>query len=495
VTVPENIQGPKVEPAILQAKHPEVKRLESTWERIRILVEEDEAKYVDFLTKLPREEEDDYKRRKESYLLGFTNPSQELVTVPGDYILRRSVDRKTDSADLQAFIAKADRSGQSLNDFVRNQASPMLTAYGTVIAVVDKPRVLAASKADERNRAMPYISILGLDQVRTFRWGKDGSLAMFRYWQAAETEADNAFTMPSEGAGQYVTWTKTEWFLHNEKGELIDYLQHGFGVVPVVIQAAFTMDGRRTLGKSTFFSSSRHILMGNKHLSVANYEIEKYGRILMVHRDDWDEDQVTRQKEADTNLPKMTSKAAESKIMRVSDMANRPAYLVSDIEIIDKANEQAWKYFGLAAETESSGREANPLSGQKEGSPQSGVAKAYDFQDMNANLYAKAMDLQEFEKSALAVVAIIQRYKGPISVKYPETFDLRGFKEKIEEVSLLKGIEYASPTGLRLAMAGLTNHITADESLRKTIDTEIKQAPTQSKPPEKIPEPLDEKEI
>lgn len=472
-----------MDPKILELQHPEVKAIRPAWERIRILVDEDEANYTSapFFFPLPNESEVEKNKRKEPFRTGFFNPTQELVSTAGDFIMRQKIDRQTESAPLKTFMDRADQGGQSLSDFIKNQASPNLRAYGTVFGIIDKPRGLQFSRAEEMAFGMPYLCILNPLQVLNWAFGRDGHLLWFRYQQTENLDQSDPLSMPTGGGKEFVTWTPQYYLRHNEKGQLVESFVHGFGVVPVAIQSAFLVDSDKTLGKSTFFSSSRHLIMGNNHLSKANMEILKFGSILMVTMGDWDPYQRQHPRDPDTNVPRMTADEKSGEILAVSDMSAAPKYLEKSIEIVDKANAQAWKYFGMACQSEATGKEAMPLQDAQEG-PQSGVSKAYDFQDMDANLFAHAMDLQAFETQILTIVSSILKVQPAFSIKYPTSFDVRSFKDKVDQVARLAEISFPSELGRKLALKRLTPDLTTDPAEQEAINTEIDAS--------KVPEPV-----
>lgn len=469
--------------AILQSLHPEVKAMRPAWERIRVLMEEDEVKYTDpkYFFDFPNEDQAEKERRRIAYSMGFFNPTQDLISASGEYILRQQITRTSSSSEIQKFYARADKSGQSLNDFVKNQISPNITAYGTVFAVVDKPRNIFATKAQELAGGMPYLCILHPLQVMDWAYGEDGKLLWFRYIQAEQVDKSNAFAAPSGGDIEYITWTQSEWVRHNKEGKEVDRFAHNFGLVPVAIQASFLSDSEKTLGKSTFFSGSRHIFMGNSHLSKANQEILKYGSTLLISSMDFDPRQRERDIDPASNLRKLQSPMAEGNVLSTNDMANPPAYLEKDISVVEVANAQAQKYFDWAAHAEATGQTAMPLAGP-EGSPQSGVAKAYDFQDVDANLHAKALDLQAIETEIVSIVAAELKVNAEYSIKYPTSFDVDSFEAKVSQVADLDRIGFASELGKKIAQKRITPDLTQDEAERKAIDAEIDAA--------KSPEPV-----
>jgi len=470
--------------AVLQRKNSEVQKLQDTWERVRILVEEDEAHYASpkLILNLPNEDATKKSQREQLFKLGFFNPARELISAKGDYILRRQVIRNTTNTELKKFIDSTDQYGTHLNDFIRNQVSPILQSYGTVFAVIDKPRGPFESKAAELNAGMPYMYVLHPQQVLNWDWGRDGNLEWFRYVQGYEVRELSPFDNGEEYATSFVTWTKTDYFRHDKQGNLIETFQHGFGMVPVAIQSAFLINPLATLGSTTFFSSSRHIIMGNNHLSIANIEVAKHGSLLMMENTDWDPHYTERKRDPETNLPQLESRAKEAAVLAVSDMSHPPKYLEKNIEIITRANEQAYLYFSMAADAEASGQAPAPIIGNTNpkpgsGSPQSGVAKAYDFQDMDANLFSHAQELQSFEKQILTIAAAELGISNPVfSVQYPSNFDVRGYEEKINLAIGLDKIAFQSTLGIKLAQKQIVPDLTQDPVLQKQIEDEIDAA-------------------
>lgn len=469
---------PNVSVAVLEHDHEEIKEVRPIWERVETLVEEEEGEYSNptFFLKLPNEDLSQKEDRKSAFLMGFYNPSQDLISVMGQYILRRGVSRITDNEDIKALFEKADLSGQSLNEFVKNMASPILKAYGTVFAVVDKPRTAAINKAEERASGMPYLSILHPEQVKDFEWASDGSLEWFRYKQGAAIKRIDPFSAIPDESVEYVTWTKKEYIRHNERGEEAERFDHGFGMVPVAIQASFVIDPGKTIGKATFFSSSRYLIMGNNLRSIADVEVMKYGSLLLANINDVDTSIRELPRDPDTNLPEMAVKRKEVKsVIPIQDMGQKPEYLTKDITVVDKARERADMYFQWAFDTEATGKDAAtaPQAKPAEGQPQSGIAKAYDFADMDAALYSHAMDLQAFEVQVVNIWKSILKITDPVSISYPPSFDVRTFSDKIQQIRDLKATGHPSKTAIATAYKRVTADITQDKSVQEEIDKEI----------------------
>lgn len=466
-----------IDVSILNHDHEEIKDARPIWERVEVLVEEDEGGYSDpeFFLTLPNEDASQKKDRKTAFLMGFYNPSQDLVSVMGQYILRRGVSRITDNQDIKALFDKSDLSGQSLNEFVKNMASPLLKAYGTVFAVVDKPRGEFVSKADERASGMPYLSVLHPEQVKDFEWDATGKLLWFRYTQSGAQKRNDPFPKIEDEKTEFITWTQTTYFRHDEKGNELESFDHGFGLVPVAIQASFIIDPGKTIGKATFFSSSRYLIMGNNLRSIADIEVMKYGSILLANVNDVDQNVRTQPINPETGLPVLAVKRDEAKsIVPIQDMTQKPEYLTKDIQVVDKAQERASLYFQWAFETEATGKDAKTATATAEdGAPQSGIAKAYDFADMDAALYDHAMDLQAFEIQIVNIWRSVLKINEPVSISYPTSFDVRSFSDKIQQIRDMKSTGFPSKTAMATAFKKVVADITQDKTAQELIYSEI----------------------
>lgn len=460
--------------ATLQIQNKERIAIQDDWTRVKILVEGDKSKYLspDFFLPLPNEKYVSRISRGAHFKKGFINPTQSLIHTKSDFISKKGVNRESKIDALIKFMAKADQYGQTLGEFMKSQASPNLAAYGTVFAVVDKPRQVFDNKEQELKSGLPYLTILDPLDVVNWSWAKDGSLQWFRYKAPPVVDDTNPFEIPVAVEKDFITWTKNKYFRHTASGEQKDSIDHNWGIVPVAIQASFIIDSNRTLGRSSFFDSSDYLIMGNTNLSIANQEIFKYGSaLLLMSQMDLGDGNIVKDRDPNTNLRKLAHETMEaSDVMPIQDLQNAPRYLTKDIQIIDKAKAQAEFYFDLAVENEKSAK-----SVQNADKAQSGIAKGFDFADLDAVLATHAGHCEDLEKKILSIVSIIMKANQDFTVQYPRTFDTKGFAEKIAEIKELIAAKFPSKKGMAEAYKSLTPEISTNEETQSEINQEIEK--------------------
>ena len=460
--------------------HPEITKLLPKWERVRVLSEEDEPKYADpiYFIKLPGETNTNYAERRLTYEIGFVNIAGSLMRIKGDTVYQKDVKREGLSSMQTAFLEKADSSGQKFSEIMQNEVAPCLSGYGTIFAVLDKPKVEAANRAEEEKAGVPYITILSPFQVVDFEWDEDGSLKWFQYttcdMTTREIDKDGKVVKPKLDE-TLVTWTK-ESVIKRKGAKAAETLPNPFGFVPVIIQAQF-VDPNKTLGKSSFFATSRYVFAANNLGCASNFEVfNNSSAILAMDVQDLDEPDGQRSEtNPDSNLKRLTKERDEVKrVLAFSKTA--PTYVERPLELIEAAAKRAQDYFDLAMDNEKSA-----LSVTTAEMPASGVAKAYDFNSINGVLSAFARALQRVEEQVFVMVGKMSAQESAsLVIAYPQEFDVRSFNDKLAYVKGLISAQFPSVAGIREAYKSLTPEITEDPKEQKVINTEIDNwAPTE----------------
>jgi hypothetical protein len=458
----------------ITSRHPEIKTVLTKWERARVLIEEDEDKYseAEYFIRLPKETLTAYKEREPTYMSGFINIAGSLLRIKGDTIYQRDVKREGLSSMQKAFVDRADMSGQKFAEIMQNEVAPALSGYGTVFAVLDKPALEAANRLEEETRGVPYITILSPFQVVDFEWDKDGSLKWFQY-----TTSDESPREAPDGNGlaaakyeeKLVTWTRDEYIVRGTKGHPTR-TPNPFGFVPVVIQAQF-VDPNKTLGKTSFFATSRYIFSANNLSCASNFEVYKgSSSTLLMNVQDLDEsDGQTSEVSPDSNLKKIKKERDEANVLVYQNSGDKPAYLEQPLDLIDAAAKRADKYFEMALDNEKSA-----LSVTTAQMPSSGISKAYDFTSVNGVLSACARALQRFEDQAIRMVGRMSGQLSPnLSITYPQDFDIRSYNDKLAFVKGLMDAKFPSVLGMRDAYKSLTPEITENTTAQGKINAEI----------------------
>jgi hypothetical protein len=376
----------------------------------------------------------------------------------------------------KAFIDHSDKSGQGFDEMMQNEVAPSLGAYGTVFAVVDKPPVIPVNRADEERVGIPYLTVLSPFQVIDFEWSEDGSLNWFQYAVRKEEPRDPSKARARVNVDDFtevVTWTRDE-FITTKGSKETGRMPNPFGFVPVIVQAQF-IDANRTIGKSSFFTSSRYIFAGNNLLHAGNYEIFKQvSALLLMQAQDLTDEESIKPVDEDTGLKKLEHRVKEqSRILPYQDPKAKPEYIVRNTDVVALAKEGADSYFIRAAENEKSA-----MSIQAAKQPESGISKAYSFLDVDWVLSEFAKALEGFERQALEIVARMTGSPGhEFTVSYPSEFDVRDFNARVDFVKGLQGINFPSETGIRSAMKAITPEITDDAGEQQAINNEIDTTP------------------
>lgn len=454
--------------------HPEIAKVLPKWERVRVLLEELEDQYADpkYFLRLPNEEADDYSARREAFILGFVNEAGRLLRAKGAAVFKQDIQRNNLTPMQEVFVKRADESGQSLEEIMQNEAAPGLAGYGTLFAVLDKPPVIAVNAQEEESKGVPYLTILSPFQVEDFEWDDDGELKWFRYRVDRPEPREPDAKRPRAKASDYnktITWTREKCITKGAEGKP-DEVDNPFGFVPVVIQAQF-LDPNKTIGKSSFFSTSRYIFAGNNLLHAGNYEVFRIvSAILMMNIQDVGDEDYEKPVDEKTGLRKLEQKSKEQKrILVFTNPEGKPEYLKRDPAVVKTAQESAAEYFERAADNEASAMSVNTAK-----APESGISKAYDFTDVNWVLTEFSRCLGRAESQILRMVArMVKQPLDKFSVTYPTDFDVRDFNARIAFVKGLMGVSFPSAIGMREAYKAITPEITQKADLVQEINEEL----------------------
>lgn len=474
-----------------QKLHPELEKVRDVWEQIRILKEADRGLYSEFMLTLPNESIAARQERVTPFRVGFINTTNMLLRSKGDAVFKKSIQRTGLGDGQEAFVAKADKSGQALQEMVQNEVAPSLAAYGTVFAVLDKPAAVSGDKATELAEGLPFLTVLSPQQVIDFAYDVDGALLWFMYWVDSPVNRTDPFKPAKAWKTDkgVAVWTRTDFAIYapGGKAKYQESVAHTFGFVPVVIQAQYVEPGK-TIGQSTFFATSDYLVTANNLNCASNMEVYKNSSAtLLMPIADYSEDegQPKHEKNPDTNLKRLHKQADDIKnVLLYTDKDAKPEYLARNLDLIDKASARAQKYLDLAVDNEKHALSVNSLK-----APQSGVSKAYDFDDIHSMLASFAAALQRFETQAIGMAGKMLGEATEFAVVYPRDFDVRDFNARLEFIKGLRAVAYPSALGMREAYKTLTPEIAQDEKLAQQIDGEIDKAKPAPEPPVENPKP------
>lgn len=459
----------------------DIKKNLPKYERIRILLENDESQYTNdtFCLKFPNEPENARAIRKTLLKTSFRNITHDLISATKDAIFHESIRlsfKGNEKNPLYTFSKDVTLGGNqtSLLQYAGDVVVYGLRAYGHVWTVLDKPDYLATNFQDELENGKPYLSNIWPGNVLNYEL-KNGELEWFAYkycyypsWQ------DPLSPPPSESVDQVRIWTRNAFIVIS--GDNIQTYPHNFGFVPVVYQSfILPPDESSVVGITPFFASSNMIIFANNMQSVADMEIIKHGTSVLLVNDNAVNNQNTEVDGKGVAKSKMNDAAGMN--MYIYSGETPPEYLIKELGAVDKANNQAQYYFNAAIENE---RSLQSIQKKRETVRESGETKEYDAEPARAAIRATAEDVEEWCKKILTMAANLYGQEQAVDelvCEFPENYIVTGaFNEKLDQLKKMKDAGYPSQTGMKESFKSLTPNIAHNQDIRTVIDNEIQAA-------------------
>lgn len=439
--------------ALVLRKHPEYDEKLPHWQFLNMTYESPREWFRANLFKFVREGDETYQGRLErAYRFNHT---REVVDLVNKYLFKNMPERNPDvPPEITRFRKKATLSGLTLEQFER-QVARKASIYGRVYVVLDNnaQEGTILTKADEKNGAVRlYAYIVTPEHMRDCGYDKDGNYSWVLIEEKARDDED-PFDTDAAVYSKFRLWTKTEWFLFTTRNlesgkdavvEMEAHGKHDLGVVPVI--------------------KCDHIESDNKYAVPALIEDVAYlDRSVANYCSNLDQiinDQTFSQliipaggllgginstlNVLDCNDPDMIRNRRDIIALGTSQIllydgegGSAPSYIAPDpkqAEIIITAIKQIineiYHTVGLSGERT---KQDNSMGIDNS----SGVAKAFDFERVNALLSAKAMSMQAFSNRMENLVRIWHGEKPEniddtlVNVEYSTNFDVRNLNDDL----------------------------------------------------------------
>ena len=404
-----------------------------------------------------KERDEDFKKRLSmSYYYNLCAPIIDTYT---NHIFKLPVIE--DFANIEKAVEVRDKDidlmGSSVDEF-RVETADLAQIYGHIYTLVDSPKFnpnILTMKDKNDNKQFPFFMHFRPQDV--LNWALDG-LGKPHWVLLRESEDSNidpfAFEENKKRKLMYRLWTRQEWILIDEDGNEIDRATHGLGFVPLSV----TFDkrskkARNFLGVSFITDLSliaRDIYNSASELRQILRDQTFSFLVLQGDANDFNAIEVATNKglryPKETNQPQFIS----------PDAANAEVYFKHIDRQVDKMFELAMLPSGSAS-----------FEGQS-AVQQSGVSKAWDFNQTNSALSKKASNYEDGELKAWEMFAKWEGKEWDGSVEYPREFNVQ---------SLIEDLNEAKET-LKLGLGA-------------TFDKEIKQAIVKKKFPQKTDQEID----
>lgn len=411
------------------------------------------------------------------------NHSREVVDLINKYLFKQFISRNEEDApnSVKAFWKNAAKNGMSIKDLMR-QVSKKTSMVGRVGVVIDNTASSSGvlSKADEKAAGVrTYAYIVGPEQLLDYSFDERGSLNWVLIRECVRDDAD-PMTSSGEEIDRYRLWTKTDWKLYEERKQgrrkvvvLIDQGEHNLGEPPVVL-------ADNTIADEEYCATALIDDIAYLDRAVANYlsnldaiiQDQTFSQLAMP---------AQNMLPGEDNYTKMVEMGTNRIFLYDGEGGAKPFYLSPDprqaeliLAAINKIIGEIYHTVGLAGERT---KQDNAVGIDNS----SGVAKAYDFERVNALLSAKADSLEVVENKVARIVA---KWNGEeiaedvTLISYPDNFDTRGLYDEFDISARLMLVE-APKSARREQMRSLLDKLFPQlaKDIRTKMESELKDWP------------------
>lgn len=370
------------------------------------------------------------------------NHSREVVDLVNKYIFKASVSRKDDAPQyLKDFWRRSTLHGRKIEHLIR-QVAVKSSLFGRPYIVVDSTGKDAMTVAEQRESgARVYAYVISSQNALDMAYDDQGKMLWFL---AMETDRNDDSPF-SDGAVEqrYRLWTRDYWVLfrieeiedhtkspeERQRVEVVDAGVHGLGAVPVV-------EGDHILTDSLYKTPGLIDDVAYLDRATANYlsnldtiiNDQTFSQLVIPAQammPDEDGDAINKLIELGTK--RIFTYDAQAQIA--------PEFIAPDpkqsgviLDVINKIINEIYHSVGMAGERT---KQDNAVGIDNS----SGVAKAYDFERMNAMLASKAEALEHIENEINRLVALwngTELGDDEEYVKYPSNFDVRSLYDEFE---------------------------------------------------------------
>lgn len=398
-----------------------------------------------------KERPEDYNRRVAmSYFYNFCAP---IVDIYGDHLFKQGVteDFKEIKSDIELVRNDIDRQGSSITEF-RRSMSDLAQIEGHCFVVIDSPsisktEVLTLQDQIEK-RAFPYLNLISPQNVLNWALDEFG----FPYWVLIrETKDGNQDpTNYKEDDAQkcnYRLWTRNEWYLFDEDYSPIGAGTHHVGEVPIVC------------------------IVDKKSKKAKNFlGISQLADISFIARDIFNASSELRQILRDQTFAFLAIQGSSDEYAGIDlgtgkgllypEGRNAPAYVSPPADnassYFNHIDRQVVKLYQLAkidaggiggGQSKSMPASTGTVDGQ------SGVSKAWDFNQTNSSLSSKASSLEDGEMRIWGIFAKWLGKKFTGNIQYPNEFSISSLMDDLNEAETEGRVELGATFNIEVRKA------------------------------------------
>lgn len=374
----------------------------------------------------PKEKTEDYNRRLNmSYYYNFCSP---VIDIYKNHLFKESVtyDYGNITDEVEERQENIDNMGSSIDEFRKN-LSENTQIYGHCFVIVDAPKIaeddIILTKEDQIERGLyPYFTIHQPQNMINWSLDENGKpyWILLREYKDRNKDIKAFDNTKTETDYTYLLWTREYWERYNKDYELIDGpVLHEVGEVPVV--CAFDK-------KSKYARS----FLGISHIAD----------IAFIARDIYNSCSELKQILRDQTFSFLALQGTATEYDEVSlgtgkgllypEGRNVPQYVSPPADnaniYFQHIDKQVTRIYQLAKLESGSASSKGQTAVE-----QSGVSKAWDFNETNSSLAEKASNLEDAETKCWQLFAkwLGKEFDG--FIEYPSEFSVSSLLDDIAE--------------------------------------------------------------
>jgi hypothetical protein len=412
-----------------------------------------------------RETEQDYNLRLKRAV--YTNYCRSVVDLYTSFIfgVETHVMRDVEAESYLNFQQDVDLRGNNIDDFMQ-QVSTYAQIFGFCGILIDSPPrddSILTLKDQQDSGIRPYLCVYQPPDIVNWALDRFGQLIWVRLKENNQ-ENDDPFG-DEEETTHYRTFTRDEWFLHDDQQVLIDSDTHGLGRVPFVC--------------AYFQKHPQYPFVGLSQL----VDIAPINRLL-ANINSYIDEFVSKQAFpflASSENPMMPDGQEPESIISASNVFNYPqggqppSYVSPPTDPAQFMQDYSADYL-IQQILRAAHLDHRALA------EQSGVAKQYDFHQLNHVLSKFSRNL---EMAELQVMDIYHRWTGqesePVQIDYPDNFEIETISQALANSKLVREIfGDKSPTFTSEHLRRMARRLTPklEEGLAETIAEELEESAT-----------------
>ena len=383
------------------------------------------------------------------------NHCRNIIQIYSSFLFRVKPTREfgdmENEPSLNSFLKDTDLDGNNFDTVVK-QAQNYSAIYGHCLLVLDKPKVVTQTKADELQQDIrPYLSIVTPENILDWNYKREINGKYSLDYLKIREEVDKA------GGTYFRMWypDRIDTVYLNSSGaepRIIDTAENQIGKIPAVILYN-AKSHKRGIGQSDL-------------TDIADLQKAIYNEFSEI-------EQLIRL----TNHPSLVKTPSVNASAGAGAVIEMPEEIEPNLKpyLLQPSGQNLQAIMdSITKKVESINRIAHTGAVRTTKTQvSSGIALQTEFELLNARLSEKADNLQLAEEQLFKLYALFQNTKFEGEINYPETFNIRDFATDLMFYQQPKAINVQSPTLVKEIDKEIARAVVDDNSKLNIIFDEI----------------------